>query len=549
MRWLLSLVACAWLLAIASPAGAKQAQQLFPAERCVQASMDMRTPWALCPEQAGPTDYRQGWVWRVVEPAAGQTSVTVRTSRFEQVVVLFRYADGLVVREQARSGQGGSHWQIGGTLAFDARERSAPLVQVAVGFENAHWAHLLKATLSKPPVSEGADGKSLLIGAAMTLLLLCLLANAAVGVALKRVEPLWNAGWAACVLGWAVMWTQIALPLLPALAGTASARLVTFFATGAIGCAGAYLLAATPTLGRRLRGFLQGAAVLVLVTGGFTAATPGQWLPYAATALNISILLATAGVVAACATSWRAGNPAVRHFAWSFLVPTAAVLWSIMSDRGLTGDDDRGMYLVLVACALQTVWLALLSSGEMLRVRRERDAAREAESRLTHIAETDPLTGLLNRRGFIGRAERLIARGRPFALVLLDLDRFKMINDVHGHQVGDEVLRSIAHTLTRARFPHQAVVGRLGGEEFGVLVEEPAKALPLAEQLRLTIAHLPIAAGGASFHVTASFGIASTQGERSWTTLYKLADAALYEAKANGRNLVLCSPGTLSNAA
>lgn len=124
--------------------------------------------------------------------------------------------------------------------------------------------------------------------------------------------------------------------------------------------------------------------------------------------------------------------------------------------------------------------------------------------------------GLLNRRGFIRRAESLLADRSPIALILLDLDRFKPINDAHGHQAGDEVLKAVAHVLSRARLSKSMPVGRLGGEEFGILMEaHPGRAAVFAEQLRLTLANLPIAAGGLSLSVTASFGVSGADGGRS----------------------------------
>jgi diguanylate cyclase (GGDEF)-like protein len=155
-------------------------------------------------------------------------------------------------------------------------------------------------------------------------------------------------------------------------------------------------------------------------------------------------------------------------------------------------------------------------------------------------ALTCPLTGLPNRRALEMALEREAARvergEKPFALILLDLDDFKRVNDERGHQEGDGLLRRVAQYL-KSHVRQGDLVGRWGGEEFVVLL--PATDLPGAERLAERLRE-----GIAALGVTASFGVALYQGDLQG--LFLRADQALYQAKALGKNRVAraSEPGT-----
>jgi diguanylate cyclase (GGDEF)-like protein len=165
-----------------------------------------------------------------------------------------------------------------------------------------------------------------------------------------------------------------------------------------------------------------------------------------------------------------------------------------------------------------------------------------AESELRKAATTDSLTGLMNRGAFIARAELSLARACPrheqVALAIFDLDRFKAINDGYGHSAGDEVLRVFARILG-ATFRATDVVGRLGGEEFAVLLADvPAQeAIALVERARVAFARSDIAVRGGRIPTTVSAGITwESAGDRDLDGMLAGADDLLYRAKANGRN-------------
>jgi len=185
-----------------------------------------------------------------------------------------------------------------------------------------------------------------------------------------------------------------------------------------------------------------------------------------------------------------------------------------------------------LACALETAF----------RLSREMEQAHSISTRAAH---TDELTGLKNRRAFFEHAQQLYndcQRNRlNLCAVMLDMDHFKRINDTHGHQVGDQVLRQMGLVISSS-FRDTDVHGRLGGEEFAVLLPDTSLevAVKIAEQLVAAIAGLmtePV------HGITASLGVASTDaGNKDLHSLMHSADQALYRAKALGRNQVAVAP-------
>jgi diguanylate cyclase (GGDEF)-like protein/PAS domain S-box-containing protein len=167
---------------------------------------------------------------------------------------------------------------------------------------------------------------------------------------------------------------------------------------------------------------------------------------------------------------------------------------------------------------------------------------RRLRAELEHLAGHDPLTGVFNRRRFEEHLTDLLRRARRYgeraALLLIDLDHFKAINDTHGHQVGDDVLRAVAQAV-QGRLRDSDCLARLGGDEFAVqlLNVGPDDAATIAEHLSDVICAVRVPAAGASIGVTASIGIAFIDGEcDDEQSLVEQADLAMYTAKARGRN-------------
>ncbi len=168
---------------------------------------------------------------------------------------------------------------------------------------------------------------------------------------------------------------------------------------------------------------------------------------------------------------------------------------------------------------------------------------REAQERLRELATTDGLTGLANRRRFLEALEHEVQRhrryGTPLALVSIDVDRFKRVNDTWGHAVGDAVLRALS-AICRAEVRDVDTVGRIGGEEFAVLLPDtaPEEAMAVAERLRVAVQAAPLLTAAGPLSVTLSLGVAASPPCDGADALLREADRALYRAKARGRNRV-----------
>lgn len=173
---------------------------------------------------------------------------------------------------------------------------------------------------------------------------------------------------------------------------------------------------------------------------------------------------------------------------------------------------------------------------------------KQVELELKQRARRDPLTGVMNRGYFFERGtvelERARRYQRPLAVLMLDLDRFKWINDRHGHAVGDEVLRTASQRWL-AVLRSSDLLGRIGGEEFAILLPDadPEAAGAVAERLRLAVSEQDISTGGRAIQCTVSIGVTRfLVGDGCMEHALRRADMALYRAKANGRNRIELEP-------
>ena len=199
----------------------------------------------------------------------------------------------------------------------------------------------------------------------------------------------------------------------------------------------------------------------------------------------------------------------------------------------------------------QTLVIALLLNVALILFgwRRHRELSREvsiraaAEERAQHLASRDPLTGFLNRRCLAEEGAALFARararGKAMALLMLDLDHFKTVNDMHGHAVGDALLRHVADEIAAA-LPQHSLPARLGGDEFACAClfdpNNPGAAERMAERLVSRLAQ-PFEVEGLVLHVSVSVGIARSDAEcPGFEALMRAADIAMYAAKNAGRN-------------
>lgn len=199
----------------------------------------------------------------------------------------------------------------------------------------------------------------------------------------------------------------------------------------------------------------------------------------------------------------------------------------------------------IVSYAANAVFVTLWGFGFIFlcAARMETELA-ESQATLHELARKDPLTGLLNRRAFFEDAANELARARryrtPLALLMIDIDQFKSVNDAHGHPAGDRLLGDVGRRL-QGELRTSDLLGRIGGEEFAVLLVQTGQteALQIAERLRRAVATTEIDCDGARIARTASIGMAAgAELPASIEDFMRQADQALYRAKAAGRDQV-----------
>jgi len=498
-----------------------------------------------------PTGYQHGSLWLRADlsrspDAQRGAALMIHHSRFDRLAVAFSYADGQVRWQQVRQGDYGSHWRAGGQILFEAPDRAAPLTGVTMRFDRLASHELVRARiLPKSDAGMQAAGMAAAVGAALTLLLVSTIYSLSLAVAVRRQYLVWQAGWAATMLLWGGLWSQIHLAVLPFMAGTVSAQICTFLACLAIAFATASSVTALDRSGvpASLRWTTLALGVGVGLAGIPLALMRSGSIDLWAAILSFAILADLAAVALCLAWGWRRGAAEARDFAAAWCLPMAVLAFINIVDveDGFWGGGSK--LLVLLAATWQALWLSAAATRRLAQLRVERDHARAAEAQERELARRDPLTDLPNRRGFIESVTPLLERARkddlPAALLLVDIDRFKSVNDRYGHEVGDAVLCRIARRIARWEGP-LCSVARLGGEEFGLLTVgmEGIVLDRFAESIRREIAACDHADLLGERRVTASVGVAEVRPACDFQRLYRIADDALYEAKHAGRDQV-----------
>ena len=268
----------------------------------------------------------------------------------------------------------------------------------------------------------------------------------------------------------------------------------------------------SPAVRRALR--LTGYILLTLVVYWVNAVTPG--------AARLGILY----IIPVLLVTWTEG------LAWGILFAVVttgfreAIAWVQMP------ADTPMLWRIVTALAYLAVLGVAMAGLQTLRRR---------EAQMARLIIQDPLTNVLNARAFAERLGQELDRNRryprPLALMYMDLDNFKVINDTHGHQTGDAVLKLVADAM-RTSVRQADIVGRLGGDEFAVIMPETDAHLADAAAKRLVVGLRNVFKG--TPNVTASIGVVScTATEASTDDLLRRADQAMYDAKKSGKDRVV----------
>lgn len=239
--------------------------------------------------------------------------------------------------------------------------------------------------------------------------------------------------------------------------------------------------------------------------------------------------------------------------------PTSMSGLELCSETRLAAGNSRAIYVILMSSSSdEKTLIEALDSGaddfvckpptaEKLYARlRAAERLGSMQRELIRLAATDALTGACTRRAFFSKATQMCdsaAAGGSLCAIMLDIDNFKNINDLHGHDVGDEAIVAVA----RQAMSEDVLVGRLGGEEFALLLEGRTlpEAVACAEGLRERLARLELDAGAGLVTLTCSFGVSEWEPGDTIDHLLKRADMALYAAKVSGRNRVVAADAEL----
>jgi diguanylate cyclase (GGDEF)-like protein len=558
---------CAWLaLGLAAPAFAAVPDHWITLENACHAvgvtppaGQDGHMPaqFSCTPD---PRDYQHGSLWIKVNAgtlaqAGANPVLMVHSSRFDALRVGFSMPMAASI---------GRAWSAATMVRAGAWVARSPSFRQTAMRRYRAWSCALivsSAPMLRMRLIDGgqaqlqATAMASMIGAALMLLALGAVYNFGLAIAVRRQFPAWQGAWATCMVAWGQCGrSSISFPAGPCwrrfraglhrafvpgdLAGhvqpadRARSRSRAQVARPRDAGGGDHLLRA----GRAAQRHAQRAdGILGRPAGHSRAAAAGA-----------------GGLVPdRCVAARQCAGQGFRR-AWA--VPMIVMGSSGIIDVSHAFWGGGSQMMVLAASSWQTVWLAVAATRRFMGMRIERDRALVAEAAAQEQARRDPLTGLRNRRGFLEAIAPLLDRvneaggpamdeGDTVALLLLDVDRFKMINDSHGHEAGDAVLVTLARRLARWDGA-LCISARLGGEEFALLTSGMGRfaTLQLAESVRAGLGACDHGAIMGPGEVTVSIGVALARPCDDFAALYRTADAALYAAKHQGRNRVVIAP-------
>lgn len=480
---------------------------------------------------AGPGDF---WVRSAPLPDMDAELLVRSGSLWQDAVTLYvRYADGSIRALGFTSADAGRHLKLGATFELPlprAGVRPVQLLWHVRGAANLRGLvlhpRLVSADVSQRYELQLAAFYAAFVGLAVALLIF----NAALGVALRQRFQLPYCMMVVSLIGYAASSSGLLGQLL-FIDNNLRLRLNVLLLAATL-CS-AMVFARRFFAPDMTRGWLRpaiDASIVALLGSAIVYAACMPWRPLLLDRLISIAFLAT--LLLTLPLLWRGWHGQDRYarafsFAWGLPLLTASA--RVLLALGVLEWNFWIDNSTLFAMALEACCSALAIAWRIKQLSEECDTAREQEMLARLLADSDPLTGLMNRRSFLREA---IGRVEPHMLVLVDIDHFKRVNETLGHDGGDQVLRVFADAL-RDAVPADTLVARIGGEEFAVLAPRDSTALPETILTRIRAATMPF-----DLAVTASLGsgCGTIACEADWKSLYGRADDALFAAKRAGRD-------------
>lgn len=481
----------------------------------------------------GSGDY---WVLSAPVNVSGIADVRIGSLWQERTTLFALYADGAIVSAVTDGRAATRHLQLGAIIERDLPARTAPLVRLLWHVEGAAN---LRGIVVGPRIAtpaESADANlvlGIMYAAFAGLCIALLVHNLALWGALRYRFQLAYCAMLAGLLTYAISSSGALAWVLPDLIN--NDRLRINYASLGVSAMAALLFARTFFEPRVFAGWLTKATNLVFVV--MTAAvlmliTLAPWRIALFDYFFTLAFIAQLGIVVPILwRGWRTRSNYLWMFAIAWAAPIIFACFRVANALNMVGWSFWLDNSTILTVTVEALFSSLAIAYRIRLLSNERDEARAREIAASLLADTDPLTGLLNRRAFLRHA---IGREGDQTLLLADIDHFKRVNETIGHDGGDEVLRVFARTLRQA-VSASALVARIGGEEFAIVAPAATAVAPEDILARLRAGRMPF-----DLRVTASIGACTgpLMQEADWKALYRGADRALFEAKADGRDRV-----------
>ena len=541
LRWMIGALALAFGLAVAAPAIAVTGT---PLSVCVRPALPGQTAAALFAEPTGfdcatsQTRFGGGDFWILSQrlPTIDGDDATVRigSTWVNRVTLFVLYADGSIRRTGFTSRTAGRSLGLGAVIVQPLPRHDATPIRLlwrVEGAANLRGLILGPAIASHDQRDTTEIWLAALYGGFGGMAIALIVYNLALWGALRQAFQPAYCLLVLCLLAYALTSSGALGQMLPGLDNNDRQRLNALFLAGS--AAAALLFARTFFERAVFTGWLRPASTMVMAALLFTGLIWAAFAPWQFHMLDTLLASAYLALLVLIPVvlfrAWRARSNFLWLFAlaWSVPIVVAALrvanafellAWSIWLDNS-----------TILSMALESMLSSLAIAYRIRLLSVERDTAREQEIAARLLADTEPLTGLLNRRAFLARA---IGRPGDQMLLIADVDHFKRVNERIGHDGGDEVLRVVARALRNA-VPPDVLVARIGGEEFAILLDATSAIAPDAVLERLRSQRMPF-----DIVVTASIGACTGPllYEKDWKLLYNCADRALFAAKAAGRD-------------
>ncbi len=492
----------------------------------------------------------------------------LRTERYDAVAITATYGDGSTQHRSARRGSDlRSSLGLRNDLVFSFDARDTQPTALIIRLDNTAIPRLVEsARVMTPKWWRFESYVGFLLAGLLSGLLIALIAyNFSLYIMLQLPFLLFYCLWGLGSLIYLLGYTQLIAQVFPELAGAGTKQL-NFVAFGIMGIGSLRFASAFVEDGFLSSKSLFLIRVLARVIFVMCVVAALGWIPFGDQidrlmyALSgVCLLLALSRIILAAFQ----GSRAAQYYVIGWLLMLVGVFIRILTGVGLMPRTDALDLVFFAGMGAEMLFIALVIADRIRGLRDELEQNRRQRDRYQRLANTDALTGVANRRYFDAEIERLALAAcgeKPLGVLMIDIDYFKALNDQFGHDCGDKALRQVA-SLCEAECRAEDVFARTGGEEFSVLVPGAGAAAcrALAERLRAAASRVSLAdivgtADGhdlvegekseteSAAHLTVSIGVAVAPDHGSTPQqLMRLADKALYTAKAAGRNRVCVS--------